>query len=54
MRLDEKGIIYSMNKISPYQDSHLSFEERAKDLVTRMTLDEKVPQMLFQSPAGSR
>ena len=29
----------------PYQDSSLSFEERAKDLVSRMTLEEKVAQM---------
>ena len=29
----------------PYQDSSLSFEERAKDLVSRMTLEEKVSQM---------
>lgn len=29
----------------PYQDSSLSFEERAKDLVSRMTLQEKVSQM---------
>lgn len=29
----------------PYQDPSLSFEERAKDLVSRMTLEEKVAQM---------
>lgn len=29
----------------PFQDSSLSFEERAKDLVSRMTLEEKVAQM---------
>lgn len=29
----------------PYRDSSLSFEERAKDLVSRMTLEEKVSQM---------
>ncbi len=29
----------------PYQDPSLSFEERAKDLVSRMTLEEKVSQM---------
>lgn len=29
----------------PYQDQSLSFEERAKDLVSRMTLEEKVSQM---------
>jgi len=43
-----------MNDILPYQDENLSFEDRAKDLVSRMTLDEKVTQMLYQSPAIER
>lgn len=38
----------------PYQNENLSFEDRAKDLVSRMTLEEKVTQMLFQSPAIER
>lgn len=38
----------------PYQDESLSFSQRAKDLVSRMTLEEKVTQMLFQSPAIER
>ena len=29
----------------PYQNTKLSFEERAKDLVSRMTLEEKVSQL---------
>ncbi|MBR5464942.1 MAG: glycoside hydrolase family 3 C-terminal domain-containing protein [Alistipes sp.] len=29
----------------PYQDSSLSFEERAQDLVSRMSLEEKIAQM---------
>jgi beta-glucosidase len=37
-----------------YKDENLSFKERAKDLVTRMTLDEKVSQMRFQSPSIKR
>lgn len=34
-----------------YLDVTLDFEERAKDLVSRMTLDEKISQMLFYAPA---
>ncbi|MDP4094354.1 MAG: glycoside hydrolase family 3 C-terminal domain-containing protein [Bacillota bacterium] len=37
-----------------YKNESLGFEERAKDLVSRMTLEEKVTQMLFNSPAISR
>lgn len=43
-----------MNTTLPYKDENLSFEERAKDIVSRMTLDEKVTQMLYQSPAIER
>jgi len=37
-----------------YRNENLTFEQRAKDLVSRMTLEEKVTQMLFQSPAIQR
>lgn len=37
-----------------YLDESLSFEERAKDLVSRMTLEEKVTQMLHGAPAIPR
>ena len=37
-----------------YLDESLSFEERVKDLVSRMTLEEKTTQMLFNSPAIPR
>lgn len=37
-----------------YKDKKLSFEERAKDLVSRMTLEEKVMQMLHSAPAIPR
>lgn len=37
-----------------YKNESLSFKERAKDLVSRMTLDEKVSQMRFQSPSIKR
>ena len=35
----------------PYQNTKLSFEERAADLVSRMTLEEKISQMQYQAPA---
>lgn len=38
----------------PYQDLSLSFQERAKDLVGRMTLDEKIPQLINDAPAIPR
>lgn len=38
----------------PYQNTDLSFEERAKDLVSRMTLEEKVSQMLHEASAIER
>lgn len=37
-----------------YLDESKSFEERAKDLVSRMTTEEKVSQMLFNAPAIPR
>ena len=38
----------------PFFDNNLSFEERAKDLVSRLTLQEKAAQMLHEAPAISR
>lgn len=37
-----------------YLDENLSFEQRAQDLLSRMTLDEKLSQMMYQSPAIPR
>ncbi|MDQ2084865.1 glycoside hydrolase family 3 C-terminal domain-containing protein [Herbivorax sp. ANBcel31] len=41
-------------QIPNYKNKELSFEERAKDLVSRMTLEEKVMQMLHSAPAIPR
>ena len=42
-------------KDSPkYLDTSLSFEERVEDLITRMTLKEKMAQMRFKGPAIPR
>ena len=38
----------------PYQDSSLSFEQRAADLCSRLTLDEKISLMQNASPAIPR
>lgn len=43
-----------MSEYKAYTDDSLSFEKRAEDLVSRMTLDEKVSQMLYNSPAIER
>lgn len=43
-----------MQDVPDYKNTKLSFEERAKDLVSRMTLEEKVTQMLHQAPAIPR
>ncbi len=38
----------------PYQDSSLSIEERAKDLLSRMSIAEKTSQLLHESKAVER
>ena len=43
-----------MQEKMAYMDETLSFEERAKDLVSRMTLEEKVYQTLHSAPAIER
>lgn len=40
--------------VLPYQNTSLSFEERAADLVSRMTLEEKISQMVHDAPAIER
>lgn len=46
-------IILSQEKL-PYQNPNLSVEERVNDLVSRMTLEEKISQMVYNSPAIER
>ena len=38
----------------PFQDPSLSYEKRAADLISRLTLDEKITQMLNKTPAIER
>jgi beta-glucosidase len=44
----------AMSQIERYLDESLTFSERAADLVSRMTLEEKAGQMLFNAPAVPR
>ncbi len=44
----------AQDKLPAYQNLELSFEERAKDLVSRMTLEEKVSQLLHDAKAIDR
>lgn len=43
-----------MQDMMIYRNEQFSFEERAKDLVSRMTLEEKVYQTLYMAPAIER
>lgn len=43
-----------MSDLATYKNENLSFEERAKDLVSRMTLEEKVTQTVYNSPSIPR
>ncbi|MXN93199.1 glycosyl hydrolase [Flavobacterium sp. Sd200] len=44
----------AQNKDYPFQDYNLTFDQRVNDLVSRLTLEEKVSQMLNSSPAIPR
>ena len=51
------ALIFSINGFAqklPYQNPNLSSEERAKDLITRLTLEEKASLLFDQSPAIPR
>ncbi len=43
-----------MRDIELYKNENLSFAERVKDLISRMTIDEKVSQLTYRSPAIPR
>ena len=43
-----------MSDTPKYLDESLSFEERAKDLVSRMTVEEKASQMVYTAAAIER
>src|SRR5579862_3035159 len=46
--------LFATNQTLPYQDPQLPAVERAKDLVSRMTVDEKIAQCMMDAPAISR
>ncbi len=46
--------IQSQNIVYPFQDIDLSVEQRANDLLNRLTLSEKVAQMQDVAPAIDR
>src|SRR6187551_998684 len=41
-------------QIPAYQNTSVNFQERAKDLVAHMTLEEKLPQLINDAPAIPR
>jgi beta-glucosidase len=43
-----------MGSLPDYRNEELSFEERARDLVSRMTLEEKISQMQYEAPEIER
>jgi beta-glucosidase len=42
------------NALLPFQNPELSIENRVNDLVSRMTLDEKIKQLLYNAPSIDR
>ena len=47
-------IIYAQNEQPRYKDVNTSIDERVKDLISRMTIEEKIPQMSHLAPAIER
>ncbi len=48
------GVVQLQAQVLPYQNVKLPFQQRVDDLVARMTLEEKVSQMMDQAPAIPR
>lgn len=46
--------LQAQDKSFPFQNPNLSLEERLEDLISRMTLAEKVSQLMYDSPAIDR
>src|ERR1044071_2923363 len=46
--------LFCFSQKLPYQNPELSFKQRAKDLIARLTLEEKALLMQDQSPAIPR
>lgn len=44
----------TQDKLPTYLDTSIDFHTRAKDLVSRMTLEEKIPQLINDAPAIPR
>jgi Beta-glucosidase-related glycosidases len=47
-------LLHARTDIPAYKNENLNFDERAADLVSRMTLEEKVNQMVYNAPAIPR
>lgn len=48
------GVVFAQPTTYPFQNPKLPIEQRVKDLVGRMTLEEKVAQMMYTTPAIPR
>jgi beta-glucosidase len=51
---NNRGDTPPVNTDIPFYDTELSFEERARDIVSRLTVEEKAAQMLHEAPAIPR
>lgn len=46
--------LHAQDDLLPFQNPNLSIEERTEDLISRMTLEEKVAQLMYAAPAIER